>query len=80
MNPIEELKSNIDFKNLSHSDLVFMYDLLLSEFPYIQGNTEATLNKMREIYGVNLTERHIMSITDVDLNTEIEDLKLYANK
>jgi hypothetical protein len=80
MKPIEELKKNIDFKNLGHSDLVLMYDLLLMEFPYLQGNIEATLMKMREVYGVDLTERQIMSIQDVDLNSEIEDLKLYANK
>lgn len=80
MELIKELKKNIDVKNLSHSDLIVMYDLLLMEFPHIQGNNNIIKLKMKEIYEVDLTERQIMSIQDVDLSTEIADLRLYIDK
>ncbi len=74
---VEEIKKNIDFKNLSYSDYVLMYDLLLLDNPELQSDIETTVIRFKEMWGVDVSERQIRAAQDSTLNTDIEDLRLY---
>lgn len=68
---------SIDFRNLSFSDYQLMYDLLLIDNPNLGNDTESVVIKFKEVYGIDVSERQVMSFQDSNLNTDIEDLKLY---
>lgn len=74
---VEEVKKNIDFKNLSHSDYVIMYDLLLLDNPELQSDVESTVLRFKEMWGVDISERQIRAVQEPTIDTDIQDLNLY---
>lgn len=68
---------SIDFRNLSFSDYQLMYDLLLIDNPSLGSDIESAVIKFKEIYQIDVSARQIMSFQDSNLNTDIEDLKMY---
>ncbi len=76
-NQREQITKNIDIKNLSNSDIAFIYDLYITKYPsYRSFNGQLVADVINHDLGTSITGRQIEVIRDINLQEEILDNKL----
>lgn len=76
----QQIKENVNLKDLSNSDVEFIYDLYITKYPaYKSFGAKLISEVINGDMGTNITNRQIEVIRDISIQEEILDNKLILN-